>query len=173
MFSAIIGWTVVIGVLLGFCYLATKEAKAKERNENARIDREFREERSSKINALKGQLEAIMDKRFNTLVTDDYLRVKYKLKGCSDDDLKYLSIMAKAHFFPLWYFKIRDDLDEFSKQVRVGRISDYTHDLLKYVAACNYSCYPNGRYNSYYEDDEIIYYGKYTLEPIEKNLLEG
>lgn len=169
----VIGWIIGIGVLLGFCYWAIQEDKAEERRMEARIDREFREERSSKINALKGPLEAIMDKRFNTLVTDDYLRVKYKLKGCSDDDLKSLSIMPKAHFFPLWYFKIRDDLDEFSRQVRAGRISDYTHDLLKYVATCNYNCYPNGRYNSYYEDDEIIYYGKYTLEPIEKNLLEG
>lgn len=81
----VLGWTIAIGVLLGFCYLAIQEDKAEKLKSELRIAREFREEGSSKINAFKEQLEAIMDKRFNTLVTDDYLRVKYKLKGCSDD----------------------------------------------------------------------------------------
>lgn len=161
----------LIGVIL-LTYLEDWREKLKDAISEERMEREMHFEQVDKVANHRNQLEAIIDRRFNSLPTD-YLRVKYTLEGLEQSDLNTLSIIPKALFFGSYYTKIRDDLEEFSKQVRAGRISEYTHDLLKYVAICNYDCYPNGRYNSYYEADEIIYYGKYKLNAIEKNLLEG
>lgn len=118
-------------------------------------------------------LRKILDKRFNSLFIEDYMRVRYIIKNLSDEYLKHLAYMPEEKFFGRYFIAIKEDLEEFRRQVLCGRISKYTHDLLKYVAMCNISYYPNGRYDSYYSADECIDRGCYKLEKIKKNLLEG
>lgn len=118
-------------------------------------------------------LHQILDKRFNNLFIEDYMRVRYIIKNLSDEYLRRLAYMPQEKFFGRYFIDIKEDLEEFRRQVLCGRISKYTHDLLKYVAMCNISYYPNGRYNSYYEADECIDRGYYKLEKVKKNLIEG
>lgn len=117
-------------------------------------------------------LRPIMDKRFNSLFSDDYTRVKYKLKGFDLVERKQLAYMPEYKFFKRYYKIFKDDLEEFKQQVLVGRISEYTLDLLTYVSILNISYYPNGRYDRWIPD-EMIVNKQYKLKLIEKNLLEG
>lgn len=117
-------------------------------------------------------LRPIMDKRFNSLFSDDYTRVKYKLKGFDLEELKRLAYMPEYKFFKRYYKIFKDDLEEFKQQVLLGRISEYTLDLLTYVSILNIKYYPNGRYDRWIPD-EMIVNRQYELKLIEKNLLEG
>lgn len=145
-----------------FLYGKEEEEKKKEKKKEIYIKIRYED-----------TLHKILDKRFNNLFIKDYMRVRYIIKNLSDEYLKCLAYMPEDKFFGRYFIDIKEDLEEFRRQVLCGRISKYTHDLLKYVAMCNISYYPNGRYNSDYEADECIDRGCYKLEKIKKNLLEG
>lgn len=138
-----------------------------------KYEREIRKEQKERsyLRYFK-RLQTLLDKRFNTLDSSEYTRVKYKLKGFDTSELKSLSLLPERLFFQEYYDMLEEPLQEFRRQVEVGRISEFTHDLLKYVSLCSYGAYPNGRYERWIPD-EMICNGNYKLVKIKKNLLEG
>ena len=176
MVDVIIGVTIVLAIAgIIFALIAYSEAVKKE-NEAREYARELRSmDMLSYFAGLtyKDKLISILDKRFNAIETlSDYTKVKYTLDiGISK--LTHLAHMPEPKFFGEYYEAVKKDLEEYKQQLLANRVSEYTIALATFVALCNYHRYPNGRYSSSYEADEIMVYNKYKLTPVEPNLLEG
>ena len=161
---------IVIVAFLG--YLEYKNQVKKARIKLFTAHSSVYREKRDKILRYEDMLLSILRKRYETLDSSDYIRVKYKLDGFSNSELKTLSLLPEPLFFGKHVEKISNSLEEFKAQVQIGRISKYTYDILKYVAICNVAAYPNGRYDIRIPD-QMICDRQYKLIPIEKNLLEG
>ena len=176
MVDSIIGVTIVLvtaGIIFAFIVYSATVKKEKEAREYARDLRSM--DMRSYLAGLKykDKLISILDKRFNTIETlYNYTKVKY-ISDIGISKLKHLAYMPEPKFFGEYYEIVKEDLEEYKKQLLANKVSEYTVELATFVSLCNYHRYPNGRYSSSYEADEIMVYNKYKLTPIEPNLFEG